>query len=209
MTSDVGHGTGESLILLLTHEDIPRPRKVTGITSLAMHSHRSKTRVEKLETCVDTEFFAGDAVWHSDIQNHPLNPGRQTSCFDGVLALDCAYHFHTRLAFIQQTLQALRPGGRIALADICFSVSGCGWLAYLAPLAKGNIVSKTDYLEQMLQTGFDQVDLEDITEQVFPGFLNFLSGRGIIWSLFALMFRTYIAYSGLRFVIVSGRRPLQ
>ncbi|KAE9411083.1 hypothetical protein BT96DRAFT_1054317 [Gymnopus androsaceus JB14] len=38
---DVGHGTGESLILLLTHPSIPHPSHLTGITSIPLHHPRA------------------------------------------------------------------------------------------------------------------------------------------------------------------------
>src|SRR5882762_9807922 len=46
---DVGHGSGESLILQISHPEVPRPSRLTGITSLKTHHQRSSDRVARLQ----------------------------------------------------------------------------------------------------------------------------------------------------------------
>lgn len=103
-TVDVGHGTGESLILLLTHTSVPRPGYLSGITSIPMHHHRSLERLKSI-VAADTKItlHVGDAVYHQDVSaaNHPLNPSSSVT-FDNILALDCAYHFQSRETFLRQ-----------------------------------------------------------------------------------------------------------
>ncbi|KAF8078561.1 S-adenosyl-L-methionine-dependent methyltransferase [Lyophyllum atratum] len=210
---DVGHGTGESLVLLLSEASIPRPSTITGITSLPAHHHRSQERVDRLlaslkdprpEVCL----YLGDAVCQPGTTGHPLEPS-SNRVFDRILALDCAYHFDTRSAFLQQALHRLAPGGRIALADICFDpkillnrrASLITSLFKMMP--KQNMVSTDNYIAQMEEMGYVDVQLEDITEDVFPGFVQFLKGRGIGWRVFGSVIEWY-ASTGARFVIVTG-----
>ncbi|RDB28506.1 Erythromycin 3''-O-methyltransferase [Hypsizygus marmoreus] len=211
---DVGHGTGESLILLLSNPSIPRPSSVTGITSLQVHHNRSQQRVEQLLSSMkgskpNVELFAEDAIYHQ-ATHHPLNPSSKQA-FDTILALDCAYHFHTRVTFLRQSFQKLLPGGRIALADICFDPklleSPRIWLitSILGLMPKQNMVSKEGYITQMKEIGYTDVQLEDVTDDVFPGFINFLKSRGLGWKVFGLVIEWY-AKTGARFVIVSGLR---
>jgi len=210
---DVGHGTGESLILLLSGLSVPRPSTITGITSLPVHHLRSRERVDRLLSSLkdprpDVYLHLGDAVCQRTIAEHPLEPS-SNMVFDRVLALDCAYHFDTRNTFLRQALHKLAPGGRIALADICFdprvSRSRKAWLisSLFKLMPKHNMVSIDGYVAEMEEMGYVDIQLEDITQDVFPGFVRFLKGRGFGWKVFGSVIEWY-ANSGARFVIVSG-----
>ncbi|KAL0580388.1 hypothetical protein V5O48_001633 [Marasmius crinis-equi] len=211
---DVGHGTGESLILLLTHPSIPRPTSLTGITSLELHHQRSVARVEKVkpstkETAVS--LYYGDAVYGpKEKQDHPLKPNGAHE-FDVVFALDCAYHFHTREEFLGQVYEHLTPGGRVALADICFSGAALKQMSLarslLKLMPKENAISMEEYIETMQRIGYTDVKLEDISQDVFPGFTEFLRVRGMGWSFFAQVLNFYVRRGGARFVVAVGKRP--
>jgi len=212
---DVGYGTGESLILLLADRRVPRPSSLTGITSLAGHHRRAQDRITQLhfslpEPKPEVALYAGDAVYHDIALDHPLDPS-SSRCFDTILALDCAYHFNTRSMFLGQSFVKLVPGGRIALADICFDPSAIGsgkaWLitSFFRIMPKQNMVSTKEYVSLMKEIGYVDVQLRDITEDVFPGFARFLKGKGWIWRGLALLVDWY-ASAGARFVIVSGAR---
>ncbi|KAJ7181724.1 S-adenosyl-L-methionine-dependent methyltransferase [Mycena crocata] len=207
---DVGHGTGESLIFLLTHPSVPHPSRLTGITSLEVHHQRSKARVARLNHPVPVALHLGDAIYHPGQHDHPLDPSSDAH-FDTVLALDCAYHFQTRATFLKQAHDQLRPDGSIALADICFAPGALQtrWTrcvtAVLRMMPRENMISTDEYLAQMHGIGYTDVRLEDCTEYVFPGFIRFLSTRGLSWQLFGQIFGIF-AGAGARFVIVRGRR---
>lgn len=122
-------------MLLLTHPSIPRPSSITGITSKKSHHDRSLDRVTRHleaqqqqagQSTTNVHLVEGDAVYipKRHIKNggkHPFSPFNDSPPFDVILALDCAYHFDTRQQFLTQSFSKLSPGGRIALADICFS----------------------------------------------------------------------------------------
>ncbi len=74
-------------------------------------------------------------------------------------------------------------------------------------MPKENAVAREVYIRNMEKIGYTDVRLEDISEDVFPGFIRFLSGRNVAWKMLALLFTT-LSRSGLRFVLVSGHKPL-
>ncbi|KAL1697328.1 S-adenosyl-L-methionine-dependent methyltransferase [Schizophyllum commune] len=214
---DVGHGTGESLLLLLRHPAVPVPAHLVGITSLPAHARRSAQRVERfLQTLPETEspqsvtLHCADAVRRPEHATHPFNSADHLR-FDTILALDCAYHFQTRFAFLQQALSNLAVGGRIALADIAFDDLTLDThrskliRAALRMMPNDNVWTTTTYVKNMEQMGYVDVTLEDITDDVFPGFVGFLKSRGRGWLAFGALMEVYFS-AGARFVIVSGQR---
>ncbi|KAH8998899.1 S-adenosyl-L-methionine-dependent methyltransferase [Lactarius hatsudake] len=211
---DVGHGCGDSILLQLSHPEVATPSILCGITSLPAHHRRSWERVKIYLSSVDAPpavlLFQGDAVWRPGCQDHPLSPNFKHD-FDNILALDCAYHFNTREEFLRQSLRRLTPGGSVALADLCFSSSPGPVLTLLLwrvlrTMPKRNITTKEQYIQQMREIGYEDVELEDITPFVFPGFRQFLKQRGRMWSIFSWSM-SWLEGQGLRFVIIKGTRP--
>ncbi|KAK0465118.1 uncharacterized protein EV420DRAFT_1262625 [Desarmillaria tabescens] len=191
---------------------VPRPSELSGITSLPAHHQRSRERIASMRLrnpgIIEPNLYLGDAVYRLGREDHPLSPNN-ADMFDTILALDCAYHFHTRRDFLRQSLSHLAPGGRIALADICFTTSWRSMnfgtkvlLTILNVIPKENIVSLAEYEADMRDMGYVDVKLEDISEDVFPGFVRFLKSRGWGWWIFG---KVMSAFSGrCQFVVVSG-----
>jgi len=214
---DVGYGCGDSILLQLSHPEVAKPSLLCGITSLPSHHRRSWDRVNSFHSAVeapeDTPFvrlFQGDAVWRPEYQDHPLSPAFQHD-FDNILALDCAYHFNTREEFLRQSFRRLTPGGSVALADLCFASSPGPVLTLLLcrvlhTMPKHNITTKEQYVRQMREIGYEDVELEDITPFVFPGFREFLKQRGYMWGAFSWLM-SWLEGRGLRFVVIKGTRP--
>jgi hypothetical protein len=224
---DVGHGSGESLILQLSHPKVPRPSHLTGITSLKAHYQRSADRVTRLhasqsglEPVPDVVLRHGDAVFRpgAKSEDHPLDPSSQSSPYTAILALDCAYHFNTRSSFLRQSFLRLTPGGRIALADICFtpaalqtnlfhnliSIRTLVRLSGLMP--RSNMISTDQYVSEMQRIGYMDVQMEDLSDNVFPAFTKFLRRRGGGWWVFASILGWW-AGRGMRFIVISGKKP--
>lgn len=149
---------------------------------------------------------------------HPLDPtfSQKIPRFDSILALDCAYHFSTRKQFLEQCHGRLRPEtGRIALADLCFE-PGAGTLARYSArvwarvlsVPSENLITLSQYRAQLEGIGYDHVQIEDISEHVFPGFISFLSSRGLMWRLFAYMMDLWWRAGG-RYVLVTAGAAVQ
>ncbi|KAI0307737.1 S-adenosyl-L-methionine-dependent methyltransferase [Multifurca ochricompacta] len=215
---DVGHGSGDSILLQLSHPQVTKPALLCGITSLPSHHRRSQERVDKFLSSADSAdapykptvfLFEGDAIWRSENRDHPLSPHFRHQ-FDSILALDCAYHFNTREEFLRQSFRRLATGGNITLADLCFAVPPGPILKLflwrvLHVMPKENMVTKEQYLQQVREIGYEDIEMEDVSSFVFPGFRNFLKQRGNIGRVFASLI-CWLQGKGLRFIIIKGTK---
>lgn len=136
---DVGHGCGDSLLLLMQRY---RPSILHGVTSLPSHAQRAKKRVEEVQQRLakdkgqemEVEVYCDDAVGHVErlakiaqkkqasskkrSRLQPLDGTEDAEKYDFIFALDCAYHFETRQRFINACHSLLKPGGTLALVDL-------------------------------------------------------------------------------------------
>ena len=74
-------------------------------------------------------------------------------------------------------------------------------------MPEDNVISEEGYVEQMKEIGYVDVQLEDVTQYVAPGFVEFLKTRGWSWWIFASVFTVYVK-AGMRIVIVRGTKPI-
>ena len=103
------------------------------------------------------------------------------------------------------------PGGRVALADICFEekpplITRLLLSLVLRLMPQRNIVTKRAYVQGMEEMGYVDVQLEDITEDVFPGFCKFLEQQELGFRLLAKAVRLLQGWKG-RFVLITGEKP--
>ncbi|KZP00966.1 S-adenosyl-L-methionine-dependent methyltransferase [Calocera viscosa TUFC12733] len=231
---DVGHGTGDSLLLHLSHPTVPRPSLLAGITSVPIQHARASSRclrdLEKLPGVRPTlKLFCGDAIsrppsfapviwghWEGKSHEHPLYWDSSFPLFDSILSIDSAFHYEPRERFFQQAFRRLAPGGMLALGDVCFHLPptiGLGQaltraaIAALMDVPAVNIISLPQYVNQLQRIGFADVQVEEVTERVFPGCAAHLARqRGVAWKAFAPVIRLWM-WAGARFVIVSARKP--
>jgi SAM-dependent methyltransferase len=205
---DVGHGHGDSLLLHFSHPQVPRPSTLTGITSLPSHNLRAQTRISQLTANsppVHVELWCCDAVQAA----HPHPFTDPTHTFTSITAVDCAYHFKTRRKFLQHAFDHLSPGGTIALADMCISPQTSALnhiFRYIMPIPPENLITPLEYHDMFQSLGYDCIVVEDISNDVFPGFARFLSSQGVLWRAFAFIVTLWYR-SGGTYVLVSARRP--
>ncbi|KZS95934.1 hypothetical protein SISNIDRAFT_330150 [Sistotremastrum niveocremeum HHB9708] len=217
---DVGHACGDSLLLHLRHPSVPRPASLTGITSLMQHHYRSAQRISMAQRKEDASpaiyLYPGDAVFRPDCRprGHPLDPSSNRPKFTSILALDCAYHFDTRKTFLEESYARLEKGGSVALADLCLSMQSGSvmsaarrWLLATAlSIRTANILTKDEYVKMVKDVGFAECQVEDITQDVFPGFRQFLRSRGGMWKIMEQYGIGAWVRSDGRFILVSAKK---
>lgn len=193
---DVGHGSGDSLLLLANEYS---PRILHGVTAVKGHALRAQARLRK-----HSSSSSAVQVYHEDAVQFLNRSNEQT--YDYIFALDCAYHFQTRKEFLRLCHKRLRPGGKVALVDLAAShpyptstsvftpspslpppkrprASRSSRIKHLVTttlsgVPLGNLVPIDQYHAHLLLAGFDDVSIQDTSHLVFPGFARFLSGYG-------------------------------
>jgi cyclopropane fatty-acyl-phospholipid synthase-like methyltransferase len=170
---DAGFGCGDQLLFWLEHF---RVAQVFGANLSRSQTAYAKAKLAK------AGFPAATAIEQGDIND----PGIWTAALDAdhpshVLALDCAYHFPSRVEFFTLAQQHLASAGRLALTDFMladqhrtgsFTHRLLRWMLKRSHIAEANIVHRETYLRQLLQTGFGDIRITDISEHVMPGFAH-------------------------------------
>jgi tocopherol O-methyltransferase len=155
---DVGCGLGGSATWLGQQFDCV----VTGITISRVQKWMANKRARSLGLSKRVRFCCTDA---NELQFAP-------SSFDAVWIIECIEHLSNRGGFIENCAQLLRSGGVIGL---------CTWLAtpagdssanppLLAKICSGMLCpplsTVQDYQAWFRESGFQQVQIEDLTQQV-------------------------------------------
>ncbi|GAA5871861.1 hypothetical protein JCM1840_004020 [Sporobolomyces johnsonii] len=220
---EAGYGFGDST-LLLAHEF--SPSSYVGFTSLPSQHAVAARRAADAQ--LDPKRFRvrhGDAA--KDLRTLP------TGSADVVIAVDCAYHFNPRSAFLSSAHRLLAPAGRLALTDLVLPSTPLSLVDTLllslvclaAGLPRGNLRTAAAYRAELVSLGYDRdaIEMTDISDAVWPGFLAFVERRdeqlgrpgvlGKSWSglrLYARVVRWYSGVGGgksrLRFYLISAAK---
>ncbi|PWN28326.1 S-adenosyl-L-methionine-dependent methyltransferase [Jaminaea rosea] len=110
---DIGHGPGESVLLLKSRF---QPQRLDGATLSLRDAQRAQGKLASAakggEGGTEVQIKAADGAAFLK----ECNP----ATYDYIFALDCAYHFssHSRKDFFTAAHRALKPGGKLGLFDM-------------------------------------------------------------------------------------------
>ena len=152
----------------------------------------------------------------------------RANSFDKVTAVECAFHFNTREMFFQEAYRVLRPGGRLVLADVIAMPQPDQWFKRLLYrfawfsfctnyfVSKENMDTQETYAQKLTASGFCNVQLASIWDDVYPPFHRWLAQPGTLkrfhpLARFAyhgtLRFDPKVVYGAFDYVIVSADKP--
>lgn len=163
---DVGCGCGEQDVLWAREFGAKR---IVGIDLTPRRVELARVRVAGAGLADRVEISLGSAT------DLPFADGS----FDKVMALECALHFRTRERFFGEAFRVLRPGGRLATADLLPRPERREtWLKELAlrvsrrviSIPEANVYSREQCAAKLRERGFADVGVESIGDWVFPGF---------------------------------------
>ncbi|WP_180084407.1 cyclopropane-fatty-acyl-phospholipid synthase family protein [Acinetobacter sp. YH12145] len=164
---DLGCGQGASLVFWMEHFQIQNLSAVELQTEC----------VEKIQKNLNSKIKIQQDSFLNLKNIYPQN------CMDAVLCIDAAYHSDLNLLLLS-IFHVLNSKGRFAfhylmLSDTFLNLNSLQRLKYQSLLKAAdvnlkNLNSKQNLQQQVQQAGFENIQIEDISEFVFQGFADYI-----------------------------------
>lgn len=213
---DVGFGFADQDMLWARRL---QPASITGLNITASQVSVARERVEAAGLAGYIDLRQGSAT------EMPL----PSESVDKVVAVECAFHFHTRERFFREAWRVLRPGGMLVSADIIPMprVSGFaartkqqlswGLVAGKFAIPPENAYTRPTYHAKLAVAGFEAIDIASIRDDVYrplhhylaahPESLSRLHPMARFAARVALQFDADSVYRGLDYVLAAARKP--
>lgn len=195
------------------------PRHITGVNVTPVQVRIGRARVARRGMAERVTLIEGSAT------ALPL----PDASADVVTAVECAFHFDTREAFLAEAFRVLRPGGRLVLADLIRAApaetpggkrwQACTWpvFARIFSVPTANADEREGYADKLSAAGFADVEVRPIGDDVFPGWHRALREDRALFRRLPLPGQLAYAallpvspervYSALDYVLASARKP--